>query len=151
MIRLLLLWAMSTALLFGFQKGAAVPNSLVKQLGLHKDKTYIIDFFASWCVSCRREMPQLSRLNRRLDKSKYQIIGIDVDEDPAKGKRFQRELRAKGKLNFRVRNDPKGRIIKRFGPVGMPALYVIKNNHIKAVILGAKSNIAKLLMRKIKG
>jgi len=151
MIRLLFLWAMSAALLFGFQRGAAIPNSLVKQLGLHKDKTYIIDFFASWCVSCKHELPQLSRLNRRLDKSKYQIIGIDVDEDPKKGKRFQREMRTEGALNFKVRNDPKGRIIKQFNPVGIPALYVIKNNRIKAIIMGAKNNIAKLLMRKIKG
>ncbi len=77
---------------------------------LEAGKIYVIDFFASWCESCKKEMPLLIKASKEMDREKFELIGVDVDEDIKKGKEFQREQ----SISFRVVDDPKGEIIKAF-------------------------------------
>ena len=51
-----------------------------QQSGLN-DKTLLINFWATWCTPCRREMPDLQRLSESLDREKFAVLGISVDED----------------------------------------------------------------------
>lgn len=127
-------------LLFGFQKGELIPNNLAKKLNLQQNKTYIIDFFASWCVSCKIELPKLNKLNGELS-SHTKIIGIDVDEMNDDAKSFQKELG----LTFPIINDKNQEIIKAFNPVGVPAIYVIRDRKVIDKIIGAKDDIDKIL------
>jgi thiol-disulfide isomerase/thioredoxin len=127
--------------LFGFQKGDVVPQNLAKHLGITGDKIYVIDFFASWCASCKKELPLMSKANSSIDDSKVEFIGIDVDKDVQKGIAFQNSLKEQNKLNFRVINDPQNMIIKEFKPIGMPTLYYVKDQKILGIISGAVDNI----------
>ena len=95
---------MFTVSIFAYQKGDTVDMSLQKHLGMKTDKIYIIDFFASWCTSCKKEIPLISKVNTTLDKDHVEIIGIDVDKDEKKGVMFQKKLTTEGKLNSRVVN-----------------------------------------------
>jgi thiol-disulfide isomerase/thioredoxin len=40
----------------------------------------VVNFWASWCAPCRREMASLERLSRRLE-ARVRVIGITADED----------------------------------------------------------------------
>lgn len=46
-----------------------------------KNKTLLINFWATWCTPCRREMSDLQQLNDVLDQDRYAVIGVSVDED----------------------------------------------------------------------
>lgn len=46
-----------------------------------KHKITILDFWASWCGPCRKEMPNLVKLYGRFGKAGLGIIGISLDED----------------------------------------------------------------------
>lgn len=46
-----------------------------------KGKVLVINFWATWCAPCRKEMPVLQDLNNRLDKMRYAVIGVSVDSD----------------------------------------------------------------------
>ena len=44
------------------------------------DRRVLINFWATWCVPCRREMPMLQNLYLNKDQHNIEIIGIAVDE-----------------------------------------------------------------------
>ncbi len=137
-------------LAFSYQKGDLISKEIQNKLGLEKDKIYIIDFFASWCPSCKKEMPYISKVNSNLDQNRVNIIGVCVDEDIKEGQKFQKELKEANALNFKVIDDPKGEIIKEFNPAGMPALFFIKDNKVQESIIGAKANIDKAILKILK-
>ena len=149
-MRFLMLTLFLSSLLFSYQQGDTISKEMQEKLNIKGDKIYIIDFFASWCGSCKKEIPYISKVHQKIDSKKVEIIGVDVDKDIEKGKSFQKELKSKNNLTFRVINDPKNNIIKEFKPIGMPALFYVQNNKIVNVIYGAIDNIDEVILTDIK-
>ena len=50
-------------------------------LSNHSGKVVLVDFWASWCAPCRKEMPFLNDLKSKFDKTKFKIIEISIDTD----------------------------------------------------------------------
>lgn len=46
-----------------------------------KGKILLINFWATWCAPCRKEMPALQNLSASLDAKRYAVIGVSVDSD----------------------------------------------------------------------
>ncbi|HIC44611.1 MAG TPA: TlpA family protein disulfide reductase [Sulfurimonas sp.] len=142
---------MLTSLLFSYEKGDLISNDISTHLNLKADKVYVINFFASWCRSCKKELPLVSKVNSQINKDQIEIIGIDVDKDVNKGIAFQKHLKENGKLNFRIINDPQSLIISEFNPKGMPTLFYIKNNKVLKVTTGAVPDIDENILLSLKG
>ena len=75
--------------------GEAFPLPVLNQLksinGTNTDfsnKTLLINFWATWCTPCRKEMPDLQKLSETLDQSQFAVIGISVDDDSNLVKEF---------------------------------------------------------------
>ena len=51
----------------------------------------IVNFWATWCVPCREEMPEFVKLQRELGAQGVQFVGIAID-DAAKVRDFAAEL-----------------------------------------------------------
>ena len=135
---------------FAYQVGETLDAPIASKLGLNSDKIYVIDFFASWCGSCKKEIPLISIANNRINKHTTQIIGVDVDKNLQDGIDFQNKLKEKKRLNFKVVNDPKGEIISKFSPIGMPTLYYVKNNKVLKIITGAVDEIDNIILSDLK-
>ena len=43
-------------------------------------KSVLLNFWATWCGPCRKEMPELSHLAERLDPGKALVLGVAADE-----------------------------------------------------------------------
>ena len=77
------------------QPGDAFPLTVLNQdrnlqqqnLDL-SNKKLVINFWATWCLPCREEMPFLQTLSETLDPQEYAIIGVSVDEDSNLVKEF---------------------------------------------------------------
>lgn len=49
-------------------------------LGEFTGKTLLVNIWASWCVPCRTEMPELANLKRNMANSNFDVIAINIDK-----------------------------------------------------------------------
>jgi thiol:disulfide interchange protein DsbD len=57
--------------------GAAFDSSAVA------GKVLVVNFWATWCVPCRKEIPSFNRMNKELAPQGVAVIGVSLDEDGA--------------------------------------------------------------------
>jgi thiol-disulfide isomerase/thioredoxin len=83
-----------------FKVGGKVPAIQVQSLSgassslqsiLRPGRRTVINLWATWCVPCLKEMPELDRLRAGLEKSGVDLIGLNVDAEP--GDRVQQFLK----------------------------------------------------------
>ena len=118
------------------------------ELNMDQNKFFILDFFASWCPICEKELPILSKLHPNLKQRGIELVGIDVDTKSEDGKKFQEKM--KKHLPFEVVNDTSNRIIAEYKPKGMPALIMVKNNIVCGKVFGAVANLEEKIEEQIK-
>jgi peroxiredoxin len=81
----------------------------------------VLNFWASWCLECRQEMPALERLHRSLQPRGLVVVGLNARESPAVAQSYAGTLR----LSFPLVLDADGRINTLYGVVGLPTTFVI--------------------------
>lgn len=84
-------------------------------------KTIALNFFATWCVPCREEMPELDRFYREHRDEEFLLVGIDVDEERELVEEFVGELA----LSFPVALDRRSEVANDFQATSFPTTVVI--------------------------
>ncbi|GEM75724.1 TlpA family protein disulfide reductase [Vibrio sagamiensis] len=142
LIRALALSALCLSLpTLAYQEGDSLSQSVIEKLQLNNNKLTIVDFFAEWCISCRKELPEINQLYSELKGTGVTFKGVDVDEDVEVGLEFQKQLG----LKFPVINDPQQSLIAEFKPIGMPALYYIYQGKVIKRRFGAINHIGDII------
>jgi thiol-disulfide isomerase/thioredoxin len=127
-----------------YEVGDTIDEKIASKINLGEGIT-VVDFFASWCVSCKKELPLINNLSHELNSKVVKFVGIDTDENVEEGKAFQENL----KLDFFIFNDNKQEIVQKFNPIGMPAIYYIKNKKVVKVLFGAVDHIDTVIKKDI--
>jgi peroxiredoxin len=87
-----------------------------------KNKTYVVNFFNSWCIPCQQEAPALkSFYAEHKNDADFAMIGIITDDDAA----TMRDYVRKEKIDWPVLVDPQGTASLGYGTTGQPETYVI--------------------------
>ena len=110
---------MAVATLLGF--GPAAPAAVPAGLDPVEGRVIWVDFWASWCVPCRRSFPWLNTMHHKYGADGLQIIAVNLDKDRALADGFLAEVPAEFSLRF----DPAGGLAKRFGVQAMPSSYLL--------------------------
>jgi thiol-disulfide isomerase/thioredoxin len=56
-----------------------------KLVAAHKGKVVLVNFWATWCVPCRAEMPELVKLEQKLRARGFDLITISADQPEQEG------------------------------------------------------------------
>ena len=95
-----------------FQDAAGKPLSLAHWRG----RTVLLNLWATWCVPCRKEMPALDALEKKLGSSDFQVVAVNIDtRDPDKPKVFFKEL---GIAQLAYYADPSARTFQDLKEIG---------------------------------
>ncbi len=103
---------------------AAPDGGRFRTRDVAKDRVVIINFFASWCVPCRAEHPQLMQLSQRY---KIPVYGIAWKDSPENVAAFLKQL---GSPYARVGIDASGRTGIDWGIAGVPESFIITGKGI---------------------
>ncbi|MDP2336283.1 MAG: TlpA disulfide reductase family protein [Bacteroidota bacterium] len=81
-----------------------------------KGKVVMLQFTASWCSICRKEMPHIEAdiWQKYKDNPNFALYGIDLDEPKGKVKKFAKEV----PVTYPLVLDPKGGIFYQFAEKG---------------------------------
>jgi peroxiredoxin len=86
------------------------------------NKTYVVNFFNSWCIPCQQEAPALKAFYaEHKNDADFAMIGIITDDDASTVRNYVR----KEKIDWPVLVDPQGTASLAYGTTGQPETYVI--------------------------
>ena len=92
-------------------------------LANYKGKLLILNFWATWCVPCREEMPSLDLLQSDFRLNNLKIFPINIgQEDLLKSVNFFKELSIR---NLDIYYDPAVTLAKKFSLRGLPTTILI--------------------------
>lgn len=80
-----------------------------------------LNFWATWCVPCRQEMPTMEKLHRELKRQGLEVVAINVQERKKEVRKFIDELG----LTFTVLLDKEGKVSEEYGAWAIPLSYFI--------------------------
>jgi cytochrome c biogenesis protein CcmG, thiol:disulfide interchange protein DsbE len=118
--------AVSTALARGESPPApplllpSIEGAPVALAGL-RGHPIILNFWASWCVPCRDEAPQLEAIWRRFGGRGLVVLGVDTKDLEAPGRAFL----AQYGITYPNARDPDGSAARLFGTTGVPETFFI--------------------------
>ncbi len=106
-------------------------------LSSFRGQVVILNFWATWCVPCRVEMPAFENLYRRYRSQGLTVLAVSLDKNSdAKVKDFVEEYR----LSFPVLMDHKGKAEKLYPTISIPFTFVIdQQGRVVARVDGAKN------------
>lgn len=81
----------------------------------------ILNFWASWCVPCREEAPQLEALWKEFGSRGLIVLGVDTQDLEAPGRAFLAQYR----ITYPNVRDPDGSVGRAFGTTGVPETFFI--------------------------
>ena len=80
-------------------------------LAKYRGEILVVNFWASWCAPCRRELPLLDQWNSAWTGRGARVIAISIDTDAKKAKRFAEEMKLTLPVCTTDRRDSRARSI----------------------------------------
>ena len=110
---------LSAILLLSWQGGVAgdVPVNITDYEG----KVVVLDFWASWCVPCRRSFPWLNEMHAKYGDDGLVIIGVNLDQERSEAEAFLQEIPAQ----FQIHYDESKALATEYEVVAMPSSYLL--------------------------
>lgn len=106
------------------------------RLAEQRGKVVMLNFWASWCGPCRKEMPLLDAMYQRYSAAGFVLYGVNVEEDNTDAKKLIKELG----VTFPILYDTESKASSLYNVDAMPTTVVIdKKGQVRFVNRGYKA------------
>ena len=102
-----------------FQDGSGKPLKLSDWKG----RVVLVNLWATWCAPCRKEMPDLSKLEKELGSDQFEVLAISVDRKGADAS--SAFLKDTGADNLKLYVEPSTKIVSDVQSAGLPATILV--------------------------
>jgi len=120
------------------------PNLRLQE---QRGRVVMVNFWATWCGPCRVEMPHLARLYDKYRGSGFQLLGINIDEDPHQAATTATKLG----LRFPVLLDSEKRVSKLYDLSTMPSTVLIdRNGRVRYIHRGYRDGYEETYEKQIR-
>jgi thiol-disulfide isomerase/thioredoxin len=103
----------------------------LKQL---RGKVVLVNFWATWCPPCRKEMPSMNRLNQLMQDQPFAILGVNAGESAEAVHAFLMQT----PVNFPILVDEEGVSLKPWQAFVFPTSYVVdKRGRVRMGLIGS--------------
>ena len=114
----------------------ATPDGRRFRLHDHRGRVVFINFWATWCLPCREEMPAMERLYQQHRETGFVMVAVSADTSPKNVPAFVKEQ----KLTFAVALDPQLEVANVYGVRALPSSFIVdKNGELVALALGPRA------------
>ena len=95
-----------------------------------RNQTVVLEFWASWCTACARQMPILNELVGRLASRQVAVVGVSVDDTPEPAASVARAR----SLRYPSVHDAGGQVAASYGASVLPTMVVVdREGRVRAV------------------
>jgi peroxiredoxin len=100
---------------------ARTPEGQTVSLADLRGKVLLLNFWASWCLECRPEMPLFEQLHREFAAQGLSVVAINAREGTVAIRNYAKEL----DLKFPLLVDSNGEVGRAYGVIGLPTTFLI--------------------------
>jgi peroxiredoxin len=86
-----------------------------------RGKVAFLNFWATWCIPCREEMPAMEKLHREFKKAGLEVVAVNFRETKKEVRKFFDELG----LTFTGLLDKEGKVSEEYGAWSLPLSYFV--------------------------
>lgn len=86
----------------------------------------LLNFWASWCAPCRKEMPLLNELHNKYKALGFSVIGVNVEQETNLAKSFI----SSSPVDFPILLDDSNKASKLYDVNAMPTTVIIDRNGV---------------------
>ncbi len=91
------------------------------QLSDYQGKVVVLDFWASWCVPCRRSFPWMNEMQQKYGDDGLVVIAVNLDNEASDASAFLQEYPAE----FTIAYDKSRELAHKYDVQAMPSSFLI--------------------------
>ena len=111
-------------LLLALPSQSATEDKALFDISQYKGKVVYLDFWASWCIPCRKSFPWLNKMREKYSPDQLAIVAVNLDKEHALATDFLAQYPA----SFEIIYDPKSVTAKKYNIPGMPSSILFDKN-----------------------
>jgi peroxiredoxin len=119
------------------------------KLSDYRGKVVLLNFWATWCPPCIREMPSMERLHQQVDADDFKVIAVNQMEDVDQVFAFTGQLEVDP--TFAILFDSTSEVSRDYAVRGLPTTYLIdKEGNIRYRAVGGREFDHAAVIKTIK-